>query len=208
VFLNPRPPILRSLLTEPRRQHSIIAGKVSTRMASDSRSQGMSDPPLMHVGADQLVQSRPNDSPSFNAPPIPFSMQIPHIIVSPCYCVMCAQIGDQFSRYCPRFLLVAMVRHDLGRWLLSGAAIPRLTSGRSERRGVRVCADGVPQSAAVEPSSGHDQSSGGSSSGQKSTSPVVSAACRFRSHRGRTGTSPSNPILIAAPGCVAPWNTA
>ena len=168
----------------------------------------MSDPPLMHVGADQLVQSRPNDSPSLHAPPIPFPMQIPHILVSPCDCVMCAQIGDQFSRYCPRFLLVAMVRHDLGRWIPRSSAVTRLTSRRSEMRGDRVCAGDVPQSAAVELSSRHDQSSGGSSSGQKSTSSVVTSACRFRSHRGRTGTSPSNPILIAAPGFVASWNTA
>ena len=164
----------------------------------------MSDPPLMHVGADQLVQSRPNDSPSLHAPPIPFPMQIPHIIVSPCDCVMRAQISDQFGRDRPRFLLIAMVRHDLGRWLLSGAAITRLTSRRSERRGVRVCAGDVSQSAAVELSSRHDQSSGGSSSGQKSTSSVVTSACRFRSHRGRTGTSPSNPIRIAAPGVSPP----
>lgn len=168
----------------------------------------MSDPPLMHVGAYQLVQSRPDDSPSSHSPPIPFPMQVPHIIVSPCDCVMRAQISDQFGRNRPGFLLVTMVRHGLDRWLLSRPAITRLTSHRSETRGVWVCAGDVWLSAAVELPSRHDQSSGGSSSGQKSTSSVVTSACRFRSHRGRTGNSPSNPILIAAPGCVASWNTA
>lgn len=208
MFLNPRPPILRSLLTEPLRQHSIIAGEVSIRIASDSRTRGTSNPPLMHVGADKLVQSRPHDSPSLHAPPIPFPMQIPPIIVSPCDCFACAQINDQIGRNRPSFLLVIKVRHDLGRWIPRSPAVTRLTSPRSEPRGVRVCAGDVWPSAAVDFSSHHDQSSGGSSSGQKSTSSVVTSACRFRSHRGRTGTSPSNPILIAAPGCVASWNAA